>query len=129
LVLVLGMFPCCSRQGARDEVKSDLRSASSFASEAEMFIEQVQQKRVTEDYALGHLDYLADEIKTLADDLPHGTDANSAPQLETCRVQIEALRKALSKVRADVRNAAALVESKNEIERIRGELQRAHSSL
>jgi hypothetical protein len=55
----------CSRAKTigRDQARSEIRSARSFAAELELFLDFVLQGHATRGYAEGHTAYLEDEVK------------------------------------------------------------------
>src|SRR4051812_3013350 len=71
LLSLVVLFPSCSSQSVAspDELRSNLNSAVSFASEAETFIDYALEGRPTRHYAEGHLDYLGEEINQLGKEL------------------------------------------------------------
>src|SRR4051812_12477065 len=75
LALSVASLAGCSHQKSigRDELKSDIRTARSFAAESEIFIEFVIQGRSTHRYAEEHSAYLEDEVQQLAKELGQAT--------------------------------------------------------
>jgi hypothetical protein len=128
----LSVLTSCSQQKpiSRDELASKLRSADSIAAETSTFIEYVMQRRTTQHYAKGHLDYLLPEVSDIAKELrdalpPRGAEA----QLDNCREQMQALAAALSKLSRNVDRPEELVREQAQIAAIRKELERTISSL
>jgi hypothetical protein len=69
----------CSRPKTMtaDDLRSDILSAISLASETQMFIQQMQNDRGTWPFDVGHLDYLRDEAIRSAKEL-HDAQPDSA---------------------------------------------------
>jgi hypothetical protein len=131
LLTTLLLLASCSHQKTitREELRSQLTSAVSFAAEAEMFIDYVGQNRSTHNYAQGHIKYLADEVnrslKELHDAVP---GEGSEEKLRECRAQLDLLGRELTTVRLALHNAEALRGAKERIATIRKALERAKSS-
>jgi hypothetical protein len=125
------LLACCSHQQrlSRDDLHSQLTSAASLASEAELFIEYVQQNRSTRAYARGHTDDLAVEVKRSTEEL---RDASVSPELEPsldlCRSQLELLANTLSDLHSGFANPDALSASKEKVRKIEDALHNADSS-
>ena len=119
---IILMLACCSHQQrlSRDDLHSQLTSAASFASEAELFIEYVQQDRSTRAYAQGHTDDLTAEVKRSAEEL---RDASVSPELEPsldlCRTQLELLANTLSDLHSGFANPDALAAAKEKLRKIK----------
>jgi hypothetical protein len=128
---IILLLACCSHQQrlSRDDLQSQLTSAASFASEAELFIEYVQQNRSTRAYAQGHTDDLTTEVKRSAEEL---RDASVSPELEPsldlCRTQLGLLTNALSDLHSGFDNPDALAAAKEKVRKIEEALQNADSS-
>jgi hypothetical protein len=76
----------------RDELRSDLLTAISLTSETELFINQLQERRVTLAFAEGHMKYLGKEASRLADKLRQAiADDRITGALESGRAQLDSL--------------------------------------
>ena len=135
LVLLLTLFlvlPACSRQRSitRDELRSHLVSAASFAAEAEAFIGYVGAGRSTGAFAEGHAEYLAKETSRLAEELD-GTRAEpaDADTLANCRQQIGELLKELELVRSEIGVNDALAARKNRLRQIQKAIEKTEAHL
>src|SRR5437764_3858561 len=75
LFLILLLAAACSQKKTitKEQLRSQLTSAASLAAEAETFIDYVRQNRLTRNYAEGHMEYLADEVKRSAKELREET--------------------------------------------------------
>ena len=88
LITVLLLLVCtdCSRKKTltSEDLKSQLTSAISFASEEEMFVDYIRAGRSTSNFAEQHAAYLNAEIQRSADEL-----AKAVPQsgTQSCRVR------------------------------------------
>jgi hypothetical protein len=128
---IILLLACCSHQQrlSRDDLHSQLTSAASFASEAELFIEYVQQNHSTRAYAQGHTDDLTAEVKRSAEQL---RDASVSPELQPtldlCRTQLELLANALSDLHSGFANSDALSAAKEKLRKIEETLHNADSS-
>ena len=98
MLLALVAFCGCSRHKVltADDLRSELFSASSYASEVEMFIDYVRQGKATKRFAHAHALQLAQEIahseQELADVTPRPQDAKS---FQSCRAELDFLRREL----------------------------------
>jgi hypothetical protein len=125
------LLACCSHQQrlSSDDLHSQLTSTASLASEAELFIEYIQQNRSTRAYAQGHTEDLTAEVKRSAEEL---RDASVSPELEPdlelCRTQLELLANALSDLRSGFAKPDALSASKEKVRKIKDALHNAGSS-
>jgi hypothetical protein len=84
----------CSRPKTihADELRSHLMAAISLASETELFINQLQERRFTSAFAEGHARYLSKEASRLADELRHASaDGRIKSALEIGRTQLNSL--------------------------------------
>ena len=131
LFTTLLLLISCSNEKTRtqDEARSDLIASLSFASEAELLIDEMQQSRVTEHYADGHLDYLIGEIERLAKQIDESSPEAGAQGLEHLRTELQDLTKELITARLNVDNPAGLAGPRAKVDEIRRSLQRAQSSL
>jgi hypothetical protein len=130
--LVVATLTSCSRQKplSRDELQSKLRSAASIAAETGTFLDYVREKRATEQYAKGHIEYLSSELaqteKELHEALP---PADAQPQLTDGRKQVDALAAALTDLRNHIGHGEDFAREQDQIAGIGNALQQAVSSL
>jgi hypothetical protein len=127
VILVLG---CGRKEMTREDLKSDLKQSISLASEAETFVTYIGQGRSTSDFASGHLDYLADEVKRNAQEL---SKANASPDLinilNVDRGQLNLLAAQIENVKRHLQEAITLAGSEEQIRKTRVTLVQASSSL
>ena len=126
------LLACClhhAQRLSRDDLQSQLTSAASFASEAELFIEYVQQNHSTRAYAQGHTDDLTAEVKRSAEELREASvSPELEPSLDLCRTQLELLANALSDLPSGFSKPDALAAAKEKVRKIEDALQNAGSS-
>ncbi|MGH9735714.1 MAG: hypothetical protein ACRD8A_14125 [Candidatus Acidiferrales bacterium] len=104
-------------------------SAISLAAETDLFIAQVQQRRTTQAFERGHLEYLrqqaADEIQQLRD---AGAEGSLVPPLETCRAQLESLAAELAALKKTPTDSNRLSAARQQVARIRAILEHSENS-
>jgi hypothetical protein len=136
LLIVLALagvsLPGCSRKKSigRDEARSEIWSARSFAAESEMFIDFVLQGHSTHCYAEGHSVYLEQEVEQLAKELGQATpEASVESSVRECRSNLAMLARELSRIRAAISGGDedALLAAQAKIRHIRESLEKANS--
>ena len=104
--------------------------AASIAAETNTFIDYVEQKRATSQYAKAHLEYLASELrdttKELSDALP---PADAEAQFTTAREELQALASRLDQLRRNIDQPGQLAREKDQLAALSRELQQTISSL
>lgn len=126
------MLPACSRHKTltRDDLRFEIVSAKSLATETEMFLDYVGQKRATKHYAQGHIDYLAEEVENSRRELQESSPVQGEEgALGKLRAQSDALNAELYSVRGKLDDQAALATAKKHIATILQSLDDANSSL
>jgi hypothetical protein len=130
LVLPLAAISAgCSRGKSidRDQVRSEIRSARSFAAESEMFIDFVLEGRATRVYAEGHAAYVRDEVEQSAKDLDSAVaEPDVADYVRACRMQLNELIGGLSEIRAALGDTDRLAAAKAKMKQIRESLPKAN---
>ncbi len=113
-----------------DELRSTLTQAVSYAAESETFIDYVLQKRVTKNYARGHLQYLLDELSRSAKET-HESIADSSTQeiLSEFQSRLDHLVEAVRYATHEQDNAEKLQAAKQQIANARRALEKAKNSL
>jgi hypothetical protein len=124
----------CSRNPSigRDEVKSGIRSARSFAAESAMLVDFILQGHATRHYAQEHSTYLQDEVEQSAKELRQGVPAPEIQDsVRECLTQFAALAHELSGIRdaAGHDDRDALAAAKRKLTEIRESLEKANSHL
>jgi hypothetical protein len=132
LLLAAAALTSCSREKTLDpdELRSEIRSAHSFAAESEMFVDYIRQGHATHLYAKGHASYLEDAVKQLEKELD---GAVPQPGIENvvaeCRSDIHLLCHELSGIPGAAGDNYALAAARKRIENIQKSLKKAYSSL
>src|SRR5437763_8968639 len=129
LILVLC---ACSRHKTltKDELRSELISAKSLATETEIFLDYVRQNRATKPYAQGHIAYLTQEIERSREEVQESSPAQGEEDaIQKSRAQLDALTAELHSICGRLDDAAALAIVKEHIVRIRQALDEATSSI
>jgi hypothetical protein len=127
-------LPGCSRKKSigRDEARSEIRSARSFAAESEMFIDFVLQRHSTRRYAEGHSAYLEQAVKQSAKELVEtAPETGVENSVRECRSNLGMLARELSRIRAAIRGGDqdALLAAQARIRHTRENLEKANSRL
>jgi hypothetical protein len=104
LVLCVSILVSCSQSETltADDMKSELASAVSLASETQMFVEQWQRDRLTDSFIQTHLSYLQQEARSSIEQLEDSrVEPAMASKAEICRTQLKALHHELLILRTD----------------------------
>jgi hypothetical protein len=104
LFLCVSILDSCSpsKTLTADDMKSELASAISLASETQMFVEQWQKDRLTDSFIKAHLDYLQQEARSSIKQLEDSrVEPSSASKAEICRTQLKALHRELLVLQTD----------------------------
>lgn len=131
LLGLLALAACAhTRTITADELRSKFLSASSLASETEMFIGQIENNRTTRQFQAGHASYLRQEAARLSQELGQSRiDSAHTYNLTICLEQLDLLVRELIalKVRSD--DTAALAATGKRVETIRKSLEAAMAGL
>ena len=104
VVLYMSVLVSCSQSKTltAEDMKSELVSAVSLASETRMFVEQWQKDRLTGSFIKAHLGYLQQQTRSSIEQL-EDTQAEPAvaSKAEICRTQLKALQLELRSLRTD----------------------------
>jgi hypothetical protein len=123
ILLACFAFNSCShaKTMSRDELRSSILAAVSLASETEVFIDQLEEGRVTDAFAQGHLNYLSNEVMRSANELRQArTESQLGDALLTSRMETDSLAKTLSDLKAKASDAESLTATRNKVARIAG---------
>jgi len=132
IALLLAGFSGCSRKTTldRDEARSEIRLADSFAAESQMFVDYLFAGRSTRSYAEGHAgdleDAIANEIKQIQQAAPEPGTGTAARE---CLTALEQLRDQIGGIRKNVDDRDRLAQIRKTLPRIRENLARANSRL
>jgi hypothetical protein len=129
LVLPIFMGGCSpSRILKEDDLESALTVAISVASESERFVDSLEERRATAEYARQHPIYLAEELADSIKDLNEGT---AEPRLQTrvteCKDQMTELHREVLNLPASFGNSEALRAAKERLARDREQLMQTRS--
>jgi hypothetical protein len=121
----------CSRRKLidRDEARSAIRSARSFAAESVAFIDFAVEGRATHHFAEAHAAYLQNEVERSAKELESAVaEPAAAASVSDCRMQFYQVVAELSDIRAalDDDDKDRLLASKARMEQIRENLEKAN---
>ena len=130
LLILLGGSLGCKQEKTltADELRSELKSIGSVASETKLFVAQIHEHRVTRAFAREHLNYLRDQNEETLDDLAKAcmTGQNNTT-LQEARSQAAELSGQLSELSASVQHLPA--DSVSRIDRILSQNQKLQASL
>ena|SRR5947209_7988668 len=128
-ILVLS---ACSRDTTltRDNLRSEINSAKSLASETAMFLDYARQNRATKQYAQGHIEYLTEEIEQSRKKLQESPPAQGEEDaLQKLKAQVDALNSELHSIHEKLDDQAALATAIEHIANIHQSLDNANSSI
>jgi hypothetical protein len=132
ILLICLILASCSRPKTvpRKELRSDLISAISLASETELFLGQLLEGRATPLFAQGHLEYLHQEATRAADALEEAhAGEGMAAQLESCRTQMAALALLLAGLQNRTEAGDRLSDDRQQARTIRLILEQVNGQL
>jgi hypothetical protein len=102
IVLVPGAW---SEKLTTEELRSDLLSAISLASETGMFIDQIESGRLLPQFRSGHAEYLRHQAERQAAELQESpTDSKEMKIVSLCREQLEFLANLLTSIEEEKDN-------------------------
>jgi hypothetical protein len=123
---------CCAdkRRIDRSELKSDLKSGISLATEARLYLQFSAEGRTRQTFSKGHLHYLAEEANRTEKELRQAISAPEDTQaLNEARLQFRALSGQLAGMEQKSSDANARYHSMLELVEIGKAMQKAKSSL
>jgi len=129
--LVIGALVLTSCAGAKcattDDLRSDLRSAVFLASETDLFIGQIESRRLLPDLRIAHADYLLGEARRQAKEARNsGEKSSDAETFNLCAEQLEQLARELASIRTPS-VTRALAEARLQVATIRKALLTAEA--
>ena len=104
VVLCVSILVSCSQSKTltAEDMKPELASAVSLASETQMFVEQWQRDGLTGSFIQTHLGYLQQEAKSSIKQLEDSrVEPSIAAKAEICRTQLKALHRELIVLQTD----------------------------
>jgi hypothetical protein len=130
--VALAILTSCSRQKpiSRDELQSKLRSAESIAAETVTLLDYVREKRATNVYAKGHIEYLSADLGRTAKELQEALPpAGTEQQFTEGQKQLDTLLGELRNIHGRMSHPDDLSDEQERIAAIRKALQQVASSL
>jgi hypothetical protein len=110
-------------------LQSQLTSAASLAAEAEIFVDYTRQNRATRNYAQGHREYLADQVKRASRELREAIPGQvSEEKLQECGSELDSFANELQGVGRALDNPEALAVAKQRFAVLRQTFNRTKSS-
>jgi hypothetical protein len=130
LIAVLVFVSCASAKTiSAEELRSQLLSALSLASEADLFIGQVEEGRVLQRFRIAHADYLREEARRQAQELRESQSGSGHTKSFTlCAEQLELLSHELTLIKVP-KQELALPAARQRVEAIREALRAAEAGL
>ncbi|MGH9574012.1 MAG: hypothetical protein ACRD40_10850 [Candidatus Acidiferrales bacterium] len=103
-IIILSLLTVASCANAKNltskDLSSEVLSAISLASETEMFVGQIQQGRLTQEFQYGYAGYLRDEAEREAKDLRTSTPQPAQMQaVRNCIAQLDLLARELDLIK------------------------------
>ena len=127
LLVLLG---CGTKQASRSEVHSAILKSISLASETEIFVQHVEEGRSTSQFALGHLQYLRDEVnRTGSANAKLNAPVPLVNVLAVDHSELSSLQREIDASRQSLGQPSGLDASLKRIREIRIALQKADASL
>lgn len=131
-LLLLGFACGCSHQKtlSRDELRSNIKKAISYAAETELFVDFVRQQHSTTHYAEAHPSYLAEEIEDSVKELTQSkADPSDEQTARLLNAALHVLSDALGAVRSSPTDEQTLAVAKARATAVRQRLQEAQAGL
>ncbi|HJT00831.1 MAG TPA: hypothetical protein VJ756_17190 [Terriglobales bacterium] len=131
LLATILLLASCSRHKpiTPDELQSQLTSAASLAAEAEIFVDYIRQNRATRNYAEGHREYLADQVKRASRELREAIPGQvSEEKLQEYGSELDSFANELQGVGRALDDPEALAVAKQRFAALRQTFKRTKSS-
>ena len=130
VLLLLGSITGCRTEQTltAEDLRSEIESIGSIASETTLFAKQIHERRVTPTFAREHLNYLRDQNEETLQELTNAsaTGPNDAI-LSEARIQARELSQQLTEFAQSEQDASA--ESLSRINQVLSESQRLQASV
>jgi hypothetical protein len=115
---------------SNEELRSDLQSALSLASETQLFIGQIENGRLLPQFQAGHADYLRNTAMRQASELRESaSESGDTKIVATCAEQLELLARELALIGTISRNDEAFHEARKRVEAIKVSIVAARAGL
>ena len=130
LVAVLVFVSAASAKTIKaEELRSHLLSALSLASETELFIGQIEEGRILQQFRMGHADYLRQEARRQAQEMRESrSDSGDTRAPARCAEQLELLIHELTVIRVP-NHDETLAGARQRVQAIREALRASEASL
>ena len=130
LIAVLVFISAASAKGITEkELRSHLLSALSLASETELFIDEMEEGRILQQFRMGHADYLRQEARRQAQEMRESrSDSGYTGAPARCVEQLELLIHELTVIRVP-NHDETLPGARQRVQAIREALRAAETSL
>jgi hypothetical protein len=131
LMGILSCFISCAPKPINpSELSSDLLSLSSYAAEAELFIEYLEAGEATNEFAQGHITYLIKAVQETSKEIEAVPPSPGlAYRLAECREQRVFLSAQLTRLSQNLGDPRTLGQVKKSIQRIREAFDQARVGL
>ncbi len=131
MTLVVVLTGCSPKPISANGIASELRAVSSYAAEAQLFIEYIQAGKSTKAYARAHACYLVAQLKEARQKLAAlpSTEQTLAPALLKCKQQQDMLFDQLNRLSLNVDDPSALAHGKQKFRAIQEDAQQALAGL
>lgn len=128
-VAVLVLTSCApAKTKTNEDLRSDLRSALSLASETELFIGQIERGRLLRQFRTAQADYLRDEALRQAKEARDSETDGDTKRFALCAGQLEALSRELKSIRVQT-DGGTLAETRQRVEDVKNALTAAGAGL
>jgi len=130
LIAVLVFVSAASAKTIKaEELRSHLLSALSLASETELFIGQIEEGRILQQFRMGHADYLQEEARRQAQEMRESrSDSGDTRAPARCAEQLELLIHELTVIRVP-NHDETLAGARQRVQAIREALKASEASL
>lgn len=130
LIAVLVFVSAASAKTIKaEELRSHLLSALSLASETELFIGQIEEGRILQQFRMGHADYLQQEARRQAQEMRESrSDSGDTRAPARCAEQLELLIHELTVIRVP-NHDETLAGALQRVQAIREALKASEASL
>jgi hypothetical protein len=124
------VFTAQAKSRSNEELRSDVQSALSLASETELLIGQIEKGRLLAQFQAGHADYLRDVATRHASKLRESfQDSGDRQIVATCAEQLESLAHELALLSTMSGNDESLPKTRERVEAIKSSIIAARAEL
>jgi hypothetical protein len=130
LLALMNLSGCGTKAITRADLSSDFRELVSHASEAELFIEQVQAGKITAPFARAHAQYLAEQSNKAGEEL---NEVRSSPEIEQefadYRRSLKSLSEQMNRLPGIIDNPTELTAARSALQTIRNGADKSRGHL